>query len=227
MTELSSPTLARRVTGILRILFGLMVFSMVVWQVTDRLIHNVFRPAEYFSYFTVQTCLGIAVLFVAGGIYAWNHASDTRLLTIVRVSIFSYSIVMLVVYNVLLRDVAPAAADVGYDWPVFPNEFEHVWAPILVAVDWVFAPGRFPLRLRAMWWALIYPLAWVAFSLVRGSLTGWWPYPFLDPNGPNGVTGVVIYVVGIAAFMAFNAFVAVFIGWVWARTRRASAPSTS
>jgi hypothetical protein len=193
---------------------------MVVWQVVDRLSNDVFRPAEYFSFFTVQTCLGIAVLFVAAGIYSWNHATDTRLLTIVRVSIFAYSIVMFVVYNVLLRDVAPAAADANYVWPVFPNEFEHVWAPIIVVIDWLFAPGRYPLRLRAMWWALIYPLAWVVFSLVRGAITRWWPYPFLDPTGPNGVLGVVVYVAGIAAFMAFNAFLAVLIGWAWSKRSR-------
>jgi len=219
MTELPSVSVARRVTGVLRVLFGVVVFSMVVWQIADRVVHNVFRPTEYFSYFTVHTCLGLAVLFVTAGIYSWRHASDTRLLTIVRVCFFAYAIVMLVVYNVLLRDAAPAAADAGYDWPVFPNEVEHVWAPIIVAIDWVFAPGRFPLRIRAMWWALVYPLAWVAFSLVRGAITGWWPYPFLDPNGPNGVVGVVIYVVGIAGFMAFNAFVAVFIGWLWTKIR--------
>jgi hypothetical protein len=72
-----------------------------------------------------------------------------------------------------------------------------------------------------MWWALIYPLAWVGFSLVRGAMTGWWPYPFLDPTGPNGVTGVVVYVAGIAAFMAFNAFIAVLIGWAWSKRKRA------
>ncbi len=210
---------ARRAIAVARIVFGLLVASMVVWQVTDRLIHGVFRPGEYFAFFTVQTCLAIGVAYVAAGVYAWSHASDTRLLTIVRVCLFSYAIVMMVVYNLLLRGVAPAAADANYVWPVIPNEIEHVWAPILIAVDWIFAPGRYPLRIRAMWWALIYPLAWVAFSIVRGSLTGWWPYPFLDPTGPNGVIGVVIYVIGIAGFMAFNAFIAVVIGWLWTRSK--------
>ena len=220
MTESSSPSVWRRIVAVLRIVFGLVVFAMISWQIADRVIHNVFRPAEYFSYFTIQTCLAITVAFVASGIYAWTHASDTRVLTIVRVCIFAYAIVMLVVYNVLLRGTPPAAADAGYEWPVIPNEVIHVWAPIIIALDWFFTPGRFPLRLRAMWWALIYPLAWVAFSIVRGSLTGWWPYPFLDPNGPNGVVGVVVYVIGIAAFMAVNAFVAVLVGRLWARSRR-------
>jgi hypothetical protein len=227
MSELSKPSLARRVTGVLRILFGLVVFSMVVWQVADRIANNVFRPAEYFSYFTIQSCLAMAVVFVAAGIYALKHATDTRLLTIARMSIFAYAIVVMVVYNLLLRNEPPSAEDVGYAWPVVPNEIEHVWAPILVAVDWILGPGRFPLRIRAMWWALVYPLAWVAFSLVRGAITGWWVYPFLDPNGPDGVLGVVIYVIGISVFMAFNAFIALFIGWVWTRSQRKSNRATT
>ena len=54
MTELPSVSVARRVTGVLRVLFGVVVFSMVVWQIADRVVHNVFRPTEYFSYFTVH-----------------------------------------------------------------------------------------------------------------------------------------------------------------------------
>jgi hypothetical protein len=66
---------------------------------------------------------------------------------------------------------------------------------------------------------LIYPLAWVAFSLVRGVLTGWWPYPFLDPTGPAGWLGVVEYIVGIAAFFLLSTFVFVAIARLWERSR--------
>lgn len=68
-----------------------------------------------------------------------------------------------------------------------------------------------------MWWVLLYPLAWVAFTVIRGILTNWWPYPFLDPAGPNGVGGVVAYIVGIAAFMSLNAFIALLIAKLWAK----------
>ena len=39
-------------------------------------------------------------------------------------------------------------------------------------------PAR-PLAPRS-WDALLWPLLWGAFTLVRGSITGWWPYPFIN-----------------------------------------------
>jgi hypothetical protein len=28
--------------------------------------------------------------------------------------------------------------------------------------------------------AFIWPVAWIAYTLVHGAFTGWYPYPFLD-----------------------------------------------
>jgi TRAP-type C4-dicarboxylate transport system permease small subunit len=68
-----------------------------------------------------------------------------------------------------------------------------------------------------VWLAVSYPLIWVGVTMVRGSLTGWYPYPFLEPDGPNGVIGVVTYVVAIAAFIIALAALAVLINRVHTR----------
>jgi hypothetical protein len=210
------PSNYRRFIGVSRGVLALVVFVSVVYQITDRLTHNVFHPGEYFAYFTIQTSLMDVVVLGVGAWLAFTTPSDTRLFTIVRVSIVGFAVVTCVVYNLLLRDLPP---EPGYVWPVWPNEVLHVWAPILLVLDWLFAPGRVNLRLRASFWVLIYPLAWVAFSLVRGVLTGWWPYPFLDPTGPAGWLGVVEYIVGIAAFFLLSSFVFVAIARLWERSR--------
>jgi hypothetical protein len=57
----------------------------------------------------------------------------------------------------------------------------------------------------------------VAFSIVRGLASGWWPYPFLDPNGSLGWAGVIGYIIGIAAAMTLFAYLAVLVGRIWAR----------
>jgi hypothetical protein len=131
------------------------------------------------------------------------------------VSVLAYAVIACVVYNVLLRDLPSTP---GYAWPVWPNEVLHVWAPILLVVDWIVASGRQTLRLRAALWALLYPFAWLAFTMVRGAITGWWPYPFLDPNGPNGVTGVVVYVMGIALIIWLIAFLGLLLAKLMTRT---------
>lgn len=211
----------RRVVGVARLVLAVFVFIAIAYQIQDRLVNNVFRPGEYFAFFTVQTCLMFVVVLAAGGVIALRSDADTRLFTVVRMCAVAFTIVTAVVYNVMLRGIVPTGPDAGYVWPVWPNELLHVWLPILLLLDWVLTPGRLPIRLRAMWWVLVYPLAWVAFSLIRGSLTGWWPYPFLDPNGSLGWAGVIGYVIGIAAFMALCAFLALLVGRLWARRKRA------
>ena len=210
------PSNYRRFIAISRLILGLVVLASVVYQIADRLSHNVFRPGEYFAFFTIQTSLMDVVVLVVGAWLAWTTPRDTRLFTIVRVCIVAFAIVTCVVYNLLLRDIP---SDPGYAWPVWPNEVLHVWAPILLALDWLFAPGRAHIRLRAAAWVLVYPLAWVSFSIVRGILTGWWPYPFLDPTGPAGWLGVVEYIVGIALFFYVNAFVFTAIAAIWQRSQ--------
>jgi hypothetical protein len=77
----------------------------------------------------------------------------------------------------------------------------HKLFPILAVIDWIIDPPETDLRMRdvALW--LIFPLVWLGFTLVRGAVDGWYPYPFLDPD--NGGYRSVAYhlVVILAAFL--------------------------
>ena len=207
----------RRVVGVARIVLAIAIFAAVATQVGDRMAHNLFRPGEYFAFFTIHTALMFVVILIASGIVSLRTERDPRLLTIMRMMVVPYAIVTALVYNFMLRGLPLTGPDAGYVWPVWPDELLHVWAPIFLVIDWVLSIGRFPLRLRALWWALIFPLAWVAFSIVRGLATGWWPYPFLDPNGSLGWGGVVAYIVGIAGLMTLFAYLAVLVCRIWVR----------
>lgn len=62
---------------------------------------------------------------------------------------------------------------------------------------------------------------WAPLLLVRGAIAGWWPYPFLNPNGVNGIMGVIVYVVGIALIIWLIAF----LGLLLAKIRTRQPPS--
>lgn len=209
-------TTSRKITALVRWGISAWVLAAIVTQIWSEVANNAFYPEKYFSYFTIQSSLINIVAFAFGGYFAWTTVRDTRLFTIVRVSVFSYAIVTGVVYNLLLRNIPSE----GYEPPAWCNESTHVWVPVVIVLEWLFASGRMSLRIRAMWWALLYPLAWVGFTVIRGMITGWWPYPFLEPDGPNGVGGVVAYILGIATFMSINAFVALLIARIWAKLRK-------
>lgn len=197
---------AFKLVGGIRVLVATALLAAVVWQITDRLIHNLFRPAEYFSYFSIQGTLICAVVLAVTGVRAIRGLSETRLITLTRLSTTVYVVVISVVYNALLRGGAGDIRDAGYKWPVLPNEIIHVWGPILMLLDWLLIAGFSSVRLRAAFWVVLYPVAWILFSVIRGNIDGWWAYWFLDPNDKGGVGGMLTYIFGIAALMIVLGF---------------------
>ena len=150
-----------------------------------------------------------------GGIIALTRTTDPRWYTVVRASIVSYAIVVGVIYNLLLAGLASGDGYVSSF--TFPNDIQHIWGPIFIAVEWLLMPGRARLRWGTLWICAIFPLAWVAGSLVRGLVgDGWFPYFFLNP-GETGVAGVAMYVGAIAAFTLANCAIAIVIGRIQAR----------
>jgi hypothetical protein len=61
--------------------------------------------------------------------------------------------------------------------------------PVAAIAGWLIDPPQSCLSLRkALLW-LCFPLAYVVYSLVRGTFAHWYPYPFLSPDieGYGGV----------------------------------------
>jgi len=63
---------------------------------------------------------------------------------------------------------------------LFADTVLHKVTPILFVLGWLIAGPRGALTWRTVWWSLLYPLAWLAFTLPRGAITGFYPYPFVD-----------------------------------------------
>lgn len=203
---------ARRATALLRLVVGVMVLGAIGYQVTDLALHDALVPAEYFSFFTIQSCLAIGVLLVVGGVIALRLPEDPIGLARVGAAALPFAVVTGVVYNVLLRGpVAP-----GYQGSQIPNEIMHVVVPIAVVVEWIVAAGRPRAPWSALALAAAYPLTWLGLTLLRGSADGWYPYPFVDPTGPAGPAGVVGYTVGLTSFILLVAA----LGILWTRRRR-------
>ena len=191
-------TTARRFAGALRIAASALILFGIVYQVVDLLVHDAFAAAEYFSYFTIQSSMINIVVLAVGGAMALRRSADTELYTRIRLSALCYAVMTAAVYNILLRGAANT--DGHYPGPEWPNNVMHVAIPIYLVLDWLFAPGRARLRYSALWTVVSYPLAYCAFTLIRGGVSGWYPYPFLDPaNG--GYPSVAVYIVAIAAFI--------------------------
>lgn len=207
---------------VLRLATSASLLIAIIWQIADRLANNVFRPAEYFAYFTIQSSLVAAVVLSVSAIREIKNLDDTKTLNLARLSVSTYAIVVAVVYNALLRGtpVLPGDPDYGYNWPVAPNEILHVWAPIFIVLDLALTAMKINLKYSQIFWVLLFPLAWLAFTIIRGLNTNWWAYWFLNPNEDAGVSGVIAYIFGIMFFMLFSAVISLSLNKLANKARR-------
>ena len=184
--------------GYLRILMALALFGSVYWQVSDRLAHNLFRPTEYFSYFTITSCLLSGVVLVIAGLGVLRNQAETKALTLARLTMAVSMVIVGVIYNALLANSAPDARDVGYAWPVLPNQVMHTYMPVVIFLEWLLTNTGVTLKIKSAFWVLIYPLTWLAFSITRGYIQGWWAYWFIDPQ--YGIGTMVTWIIAISVF---------------------------
>ncbi len=191
--------------GAARLLAGLGLLTVIIIQITDRVVNNAFDPWEYFSYFTIETSLINIVVFLVGGVMALTRPTDTTLYTMVRMTTLGFAVVTAAVYNLILRNMPYAGDFEGLQWP---NEVIHVWVPIFILLDWLFSPGRPALPWRSLPVMIVYPVAWLTYTLIRGALIDYYPYPFLDP-ATAGWGSVFAYIVGLTGFIVLIGVLAI------------------
>lgn len=193
-----------------RVLLALLGFSALVTEVAVLVERGQFVPGNFFSFFTVEgNAFAVAVLLVSA------VAPRSRRLDLFRGASTLYMLTTIVVFTLLLSDLDPELLT-AVPWD---NTVLHYLMPIGVTLDWLLEPPhqRIPFRSALVW--LVVPLAYVGYSLVRGEIVGWYPYPFLDP-ADGGWSEVAAVSVGIAVVVAFFA-------WVVTRVRpRVSPPGT-
>jgi len=97
--------------------------------------------------------------------------------------------------------------------------------PLLTVAGWIGLGPRGLVGPRIIGWSLVFPLAWLVATFVRGPIVGWYPYPFLDVL-EIGYARALLNVAGIAAgYLAIAAGVWRLDGWLSRRNiSRSPAP---
>ena len=139
-------------------------------------------------YFTIQSSL------LYGGYVAWiSRRAGTETDPVRKGAVTLYVAITGLVYHLVLDNPHSGFAAPAVDRSLtdaIGNQLLHTVVPLLAVLDWLVfdARGRFRWRYAGYW--LAYPLAYLAFALVRGAIVGEYPYPFLDVDelGYRGVT---------------------------------------
>ncbi|GAA5150752.1 Pr6Pr family membrane protein [Nocardioides marinquilinus] len=146
------------------------------------------RLARLVAYFTIQSNVLVAVAAVA---LARDPRRDGPVWRVVRLAGVVGIAVTGLVHVVLLRPLLDLD---GADWVA--DKLLHVAVPLLAVVGWAAFGPRPRVTGRVVAWALAWPVAWLAVTLLVGATSGWYPYPFLDPD-EDGAGAVVVSCVGV------------------------------
>ena len=156
---------------------------------------------NFFSYFTVLSNAGAVVVLTM--LAARPGRDDSLPFAIFRGAVTVYMAVTGLVYALVLY---PQLAEVGVPEP-WIDLCIHVVGPVLVVTDWIYdsPPVDLPSGSLAIW--LAFPAAYLAYSLIRGPIADWYPYPFLDPAtggwGAVALWSLVVLIVILGFSYAF------------------------
>lgn len=190
------PMDRRQILAVARAAVGLLVIIVIAFQAKTLIDSGFFRPLRYFAFFTILSNLYGAGLFLV--LAARWRATRTHAIDVLRGAAVVYLVVTFIVVIVLLSG---AELQVGVPWVDF---VVHELFPLVVVIDWLIDPPSTDIRLRDVAAWLVFPIIWVALTLVRGAADHWYPYPFLDPA--NGGYRSVAYHVGmiLAGFLVIS-----------------------
>ena len=130
------------------------------------------RSGRLISYFTIQSNLLVAV---TSAMLALRPDRDGSVFRVVRLDAVVGITLTGVVHFVALR---PVLRLVGWSW--WADLGLHILTPALCVTAWLLVGPRPRIDRRTCLLAALWPLAWLAWTLAIGALTGWYPYPFLN-----------------------------------------------
>lgn len=189
----------------LRLALASLLAVALIAQLLIGLANSGLTVSRFFSYFTVLSNIGAVIVLT---MLAARPGRDSSVgFAMFRGAVTVYMTVTGLVYATLLY---PQLTDVAVPEPWIDLSI-HVVGPLLVVLDWVFhrPPARLPNHTLWIW--LLFPAAYLVYSLIRGEIVDWYPYPFLDPTGENGYGGVAVW--SFAVLMVVVGFSYLYVWW--------------
>lgn len=152
------------------------------------------RWFRFFNYFTIQS--NIVMLIAAIMVIRRVDLTTPWMRALRLVSLAGISITGLIYALILAKD------DNYTGMREFANILLHYvnpWGAVLLFL--IFGPWP-RLSVADIPRAMVWPVAWVVYTLVHGAVTDWWPYGFIDVGdrgvGPVLVSIATIFIVAIA-----------------------------
>jgi hypothetical protein len=183
-----------------RLFFAGITAAALVTQLAEVLHRADASIVNFFSFFTVESNLLAAAVFVLTGALAlrgrgttdWDGLRGAATLYMTATGVIY--VLLLSGYNETLHTAIP-----------WVNIVLHYAMPLAVLADWLVMRPQRPVAwyVPVVW--LAYPVLYLGYSMLRGHLMLWYPYPFLNPVD-SSVEHVLVTCGIISAGMAAVAF---------------------
>jgi len=185
-----------------KLFFAFLGFSALVTEIATSVERGVFNPANFFSFFTVQVNILVFITFVLSALVLAG-GKQRRWLDVLRSITTVYILVVGIGFAILLSGLENVALT-AVPWD---NTVLHYIIPVAVLIDFIIDRPKKKISFKTGLLWIAFPILYVLYSLIRGALVGWYPYPFLNPElkgfGAVAVTvaGLVVLGVAIIAFV--------------------------
>ena len=160
---------------------------------------------NFFSYFTILSNLLVAISLTAVLVTPSSKTGSFFSKATVQSAIAVYIFIVGLVYNLVLRSVWNPKG-----WQLVGDNLLHVAVPLLYVIYWfLYTPKKILQKKDILPW-LIFPALYLTWSLLRGRVADWYPYPFIHAGSLSyGKVGVNSLLVLIAILLTGLGLVAI------------------
>lgn len=158
-----------------------------------------FTVVNFFSFFTILTNILTAICFTFSAIKPKLRITEflTKPTSLTAVTV--YITLVGLVYNIILRFIwNPQGLEMVVD------ELLHSVIPVLFIIFWLIFVPKGGHEWKGVFKWLIYPLIYLVYTLIRGSMTGYYPYPFLNAGELGFIKVLVNSCILILVFLGFS-----------------------
>jgi hypothetical protein len=166
----------QKLVAYLRIGFGLLIVAAFITQMSYTL-NRGGNLVNFFSFFTIQSNLLAAFVLLTVGVGMLINAKAKPQFAFIRGAATLYMVITGIVFALLLSGLEQRL-QVTVPWV---NMVFHQLMPVVLLIDWLLFPPKFKFSFRHTVLWLVFPTLYLFYSLIRGSIVNWYPYPFLDP----------------------------------------------
>lgn len=205
-------TLSSKNLLIYRIIFAaLSWFTLIASPIVYAVIYG--RPfLEWFNSFiafTIQTNSLITIWFTIAILGHNKPESLSKIMGPLKGAFTLYITITFVVFAILL---SPFYQPTG--WAAFSNLVLHYITPIAFIIDWILTENQMQYKWNYLLYWMIYPLCYIIFAVIYGTITGNYIYYFFDIN----TLGIPVFFISVSILIVFG--IALGCLYIWINRRR-------